>query len=132
MDSAVQQIMVGSDMVWICTETMLRGFDWLPKTLEELEKYMAEMGYNSIRDFRDILLRNIASAQDLTIHPGYAEVKSEKCTACGRCLKIGHCSAIHRDGGSGGKAVIDHGNCLACSTCVDICPQRAISINKLP
>jgi len=126
MESAVQQIMTGSDMVWICTETMLRGFDWLPKMLDALEKYMAEMGYNSIRDFRDILLGNIVSAQDLTLHDGYAEVDAAKCTACGRCLKIGHCHAIH--GGDEGKAVINREDCLGCSTCIDLCTRQAISM----
>ena len=127
LESTVQQIMVGSDMVWICTETMLRGFDWLPKALDGLEKYMSEMGYSSISDFRDILLGNIASAQDLTIHRGYAEIDPEKCNSCGRCLKIGHCYAIHSNSG---KTVIDRKDCLACSTCVDICPQKAISMIK--
>ena len=132
LESAVQQIMVGSDMIWICTETMLRGFDWFPKLLEAFEKYMAEMGYNTIKDFRDILLKNIASAQDLTIHKGYAEVDSKKCTACGRCVKIGHCSAIHIEGAKkiDEKIIFNPRKCLGCSTCVDLCPQKAISMKK--
>ena len=125
--SAVQQIMTGCDAVWICTETMLRGFDWMPKMIEELEKYMSAMGYKTIGDFRDILLPNIVSAQDLTIHSGYAEVDPVKCTACGLCFKIGHCDALHL---SGGKARVDAAKCLACSTCVDVCPRRAISMKK--
>ena len=130
LESAVQQIMVGADMVWICTETMLKGFDWMPKTLEALEKYMSEMGYKTIGDFRDVLLGNIASAQDLTIHRGRAVVDAEKCSACGRCLKLGHCSAIRSDSASGGKAVVDSGKCLGCSTCVDVCSRQAISMKK--
>ena len=129
LQSAVQQIMVGSDMVWICTETMLRGFGWMPKTIDALSAYMSEMGYKTIRDFRDVLIGNIASAQDLTIHPGYAEVDPAKCTACGLCLKIGHCEALSRaDGRPDGKAVVNRANCLACSTCVDVCPSKAISM----
>ena len=127
LSSAVQQIMTGCDAVWICTETMLRGFDWLAKTLDELEKYMSAMGYASVRDFRDILLGNIVSAQDLTIHKGYAEVDAEKCTACGSCLKIGHCDALRLDKG---KARVDTSHCLACSTCADVCPRRAIRMRK--
>jgi len=126
MESAVQQIMIGSDMVWICTETMLRGFDWFPKVLDNYEKYMKEMGYNSIRDFRDILIGNIASAQDLKIHKGYAEIDYTKCTSCGLCEKVGHCYAINFDK----KAVINRKDCLGCSTCVDMCPKKAISMIK--
>lgn len=127
LNSAVQQIMVGSDMVWICTETMIRGFDWMPKMLEDLEKYMTEMGYKSIRDFRDILLKNIVSAQDLTIHKGYAELDETKCTSCGRCLKIPHCPALSAEGK---KTILKRSGCLGCSTCVDVCPQKAFSMKK--
>ena len=127
LDSAVQQIMLGTDMVWICTETMLRGFDFLPKMLKELENYMSEMGYKTLRDFRDILIGNVASAQNLTIHKGYAEVDAAKCVSCGLCRKIGHCEAI---GPGEGKVLIEKESCLACSTCVDICPQRAINMIK--
>jgi len=132
LQSTVQQIMVGSDMVWICTETMLRGFDWLPKLISELEKYMSEMGYKTIRDFRDILLGNIASAQDLRIHKGYAVADPEKCNACGRCEKIGHCYAIQIKGIEkiDKQIIFDRNDCLGCSTCVDICPQKAISMKK--
>ena len=123
--SAVQQIMVGADAVWVCTETMLRGFDWLPKLLEELSDYMREMGYRRIRDFRDLLLGNIKTSQELTVHGGYAAVDLEKCTSCGLCWRIGHCRAIsHPDN----TTRINRKTCLACSTCVDICPHKAIQM----
>jgi dihydroorotate dehydrogenase/Pyruvate/2-oxoacid:ferredoxin oxidoreductase delta subunit len=128
LQSAVQQIMVGADAVWICTETMLRGFNWLPKLLEELQSYMAEMGYGSIADFRDILLKNIKTSQELTVHDGYAEVDLDKCNACGLCWKIGHCCAISHPED---RTSIDRQSCIACSTCVDICPQKAIHMVKV-
>jgi dihydroorotate dehydrogenase/Pyruvate/2-oxoacid:ferredoxin oxidoreductase delta subunit len=128
LQSAVQQIMVGADAVWICTETMLRGFDWLPKLLEEMESYMAEMGYGKIGDFRDLLLKNIKTSQELTVYDGYAEVDLDRCNACGLCWQIGHCRAIsHPDD----RTTIDRQFCIACSTCVDICPQRAIQMVKV-
>jgi len=128
LQSAVQQIMLGADAVWICTETMIRGFGWLPKLLDELKGYMSEMGYKSIGDFRDLLLKNIKTSQELTVHDGYAEVDLEKCTACGLCWKIGHCPAISHPEET---TTIDRELCLACSTCVDICPQKAIRMVKL-
>ena len=125
LSSAVQQIMVGADALWICTEIMLRGFDWLPKLLEDLEGYMREMGYRRIRDFRDLLHQNIKSSRDLKVYNGQAVVDLKKCTSCGLCWNIGHCRAItHPDG----VTTIDPKSCLACSTCVDICPQGALTM----
>ena len=125
LESAVETIMVGADAVWICTETMVRGFDWLPKMLDELKDYMKRMDFSEIADFRDLLHKNIASAGELTIRDGYAAVDLDKCTSCGVCWNIGHCCAItHPDN----TTTIDPEACLACSTCVDLCPTRAITM----
>ncbi len=125
LSSAVQQIMVGADAVWICTETMIRGFAWMTKMLEDLKAWMAEMGYSRIADFRDLLLGNIKSASELKIHKGYAAVDLAKCNACGDCWKIGHCCAITHPGD---RTTIDPATCLGCSTCVDVCPRGAIAM----
>ena len=109
----------------ICTETMLRGFDFLPKWIKEIEDFMRRHKYSSYRDFRDLAANSLVSADKLTIHDGYAEVDPEKCTGCGLCEKIGHCNAIVMQNG---KSVIDKNKCLACSTCVDICPVGAIKM----
>ena len=125
LQSAVQQIMVGADVVWICTETMIRGFEWLPKMLEEMQAWMKRMGYSKIGDFRSLLHRNIKSASELVIHKGHAAVDPLKCNACGLCWQIGHCGAIsHPDG----KTVIDAARCTGCSTCVDVCARGAIAM----
>jgi len=127
LSSTVQQIMVGADALWICTETMLRGFDWLPRLLEDLKEYMGEMGYQRISDFRDLLLQNLKSSQDLKVYDGQAVVDLQMCTSCGLCWNIGHCCAItHPDG----VTTIDAKSCLACSTCVDSCPQGALRMVK--
>lgn len=84
---------------------------------------MAEMGYERIGDFRDLLLKNIKTSQELTVYEGYAEVDLDKCNACGLCWKIGHCCAIsHPDD----RTTIGRKASIACSTCADICPQKAI------
>lgn len=127
MESAVQQFMVGADAVWVCTETMIRGFSWMAKTLESLQLYMAEMGFLTIRDMRDLLHANIKSAEQLAVHKGSAVLDREKCSRCGICWELGHCPAItHPDG----MTAIDGGKCLGCSTCVDICPRGAISMKR--
>jgi indolepyruvate ferredoxin oxidoreductase alpha subunit len=54
-------------------------------------------------------------------------VDSEKCVACGLCLKLG-CPAISRD--DDGKAVISPLFCVGeiCQMCVQTCPSQAISV----
>jgi TPP-dependent indolepyruvate ferredoxin oxidoreductase alpha subunit len=86
------------------------------------------MGYASIGDFRDLLLKNIKTSQELTVYDGYAQVDLDKCNACGLCWQIGHCCAIsHPDD----RTTIDRQSCIACSTCVDLCPQKAIQMMKV-
>jgi dihydroorotate dehydrogenase/Pyruvate/2-oxoacid:ferredoxin oxidoreductase delta subunit len=125
--SAVQQIMVGANAVWICTETLLRGFAWMSGLLDELRDYMREMGWSRIDEFRGLLMRNIKSAGELVIHEGHAVVNPALCTGCGKCWNIGHCTAItHPDG----KTLVDAERCRGCSTCVDLCVREALSMAR--
>jgi dihydroorotate dehydrogenase/Pyruvate/2-oxoacid:ferredoxin oxidoreductase delta subunit len=125
LSSAVQQIMTGADAVWICTETMIRGFDWMPKLIDDLKSYMKDMGYNNIRDMRDVLHKNIKDASGLKVYDGYAKVNLDKCTSCGLCWNIGHCSSITHPRGI---TTINEETCAACSTCVDVCAPKAIEM----
>jgi dihydroorotate dehydrogenase/Pyruvate/2-oxoacid:ferredoxin oxidoreductase delta subunit len=125
LDSAVEHIMAGADALWVCTETMIRGFEWLPATLDSLGSYMKEMGFACIRDFRDSLHKNIVGAERLSVHPGLASFDVSKCTACGACWRLGHCLAISHPEG---RTVVDSERCTACSTCVDVCPAGAFTM----
>ena len=123
---AVQMIMCGADFVQICTATMLHGYGILSKIVKGLKRFMAEQGYESYRDFRGAVLPHITPAPQLTLYKGHAEIDPEKCTACGLCLRIGHCYAIGLDQDE--KARVNPADCTGCSTCVDICPAGAASM----
>lgn len=124
---AIQFMLCGADLVGVCTETMLRGFDFLPQWLKQMRAFMDRHGYKSYRDFRDLAARKITSADKLTLAGGYAEVAAAKCNGCALCERIGHCNAIEI---IDRKSRITKEKCLGCSTCVDICPQGAISMKK--
>lgn len=124
---AVQMIMCGADLIGVCTETMLHGFEFLPKWLKGMKEFMGRNGYATVRDFRDLAVQKLASADKLTLHGGYAEVDLEKCNGCGLCEGVGHCSAITI---VDKKSRIEREKCLACSTCVDVCPRGAISMKE--
>lgn len=125
MEDAVQMMMCGADTIGVCTETMISGFDFLRGWMTSLRDYMKEMGFQDIRDVRDLLIGEIKSASELTVWQGHAEVAPQKCSACESCLDIGHCGAIAMDDG---VASVAPALCDGCSTCIDICPEKAISM----
>lgn len=51
---------------------------------------------------------------------GKAIIRSEDCTACGRCRELCRFSAISEE------YVVDHLSCEGCGVCVDLCPVQAI------
>lgn len=124
---AVQMVMCGADFVQICTATMIKGFDILPKMVKNIKKFMEEKGYSSYRHFRGVVASRITPTTHLTLYRGNAKVDEEKCTGCGMCVNIGHCYAITLDNE---KAKIMVDQCTGCSTCTDVCPVGAVSIEK--
>lgn len=121
---SIQMIMCGADMIGICTEVMLRGFDILPALLKNIEKFMAQHGYHSYRDFRDVMVEAITPADNLTITDVVAHVEPDLCDGCGRCERIGHCYAITL---KDEKAIVNPSQCTGCTTCQDVCHAGAIS-----
>jgi len=124
---AIQFMMCGADMIGICTETMLRGYDFLPGLIRKLKQFMDEHGYESYMDFRDKVADAITPADRFTIQSGHAVVDHEVCTGCGRCVRIGHCYAVTIENE---KAIIVPSDCTGCSTCMDVCPAGAISFQE--
>ena len=122
---AVEMSMVGADIIGICTAIMINGFGFLEKLMKKLRTYLEQMGYESLRDVRDILVENVTTVSNLTIYQGVAVVDPDKCNGCRRCLKLGHCVAIEL---IKKKAYIDAGKCLGCGICTFLCPRNAIGM----
>ena len=125
MQDAVQMMMCGADSIGVCTETMIHGFGFLEKWMKSLKDYMKKMGFQTVRDIRDLLIREIKSAAELTVWAGIAQVDPEKCSSCGLCAEIGHCNAIIL---TDAAASVLPDLCHGCSTCIDICPREAIQM----
>ena len=122
---AVQMIMCGADTIGVCTKTMTSGYGFLEKWMKSIKDYMDKMGFKSARDMRDLLLKEIATAADLTVWAGYAQVDPEKCNACGLCVEVGQCNAIVL---TDAAVEISAELCQGCHTCIDICPKKAIEM----
>jgi dihydroorotate dehydrogenase/Pyruvate/2-oxoacid:ferredoxin oxidoreductase delta subunit len=127
MEDAVQMMMCGADTIGVCTETMIHGFGFLEKWMKSLKGYMEKMGFQAVRDIRDLLIREIKSAAELTVWAGVAQVDPQKCSSCGLCTEIGHCNAILL---TDAAASVLPGLCHGCSTCIDICPKGALHMEE--
>lgn len=125
---AVQMILMGADVVGVCTRTMVDGFGFLEGVLESFARHMRKMGYARVREMRGLVEKEVRDAERLTIGQGCASVDPESCTACGACMRVGHCEAITE--GEEGRPVIDRDRCKACGTCADVCPAGAIVLTK--
>lgn len=125
-EDAVRYAMVGADLIGVCTQTMVAGFGFLGPWIDRLKTYMAEMGYARWSEIRDRLVGQIAAATELDLYAGHAEIDPDLCSACGLCVRIGHCNAIEGEPDQPPVVVVER--CEACGTCVDICPQRAVRL----
>lgn len=62
----------------------------------------------------------------------YAEVNTEACTHCGKCVSRCQLNAVTLAGNekNGKKAKINLNRCIGCGLCVPTCPQKAIRLIK--
>jgi len=82
---AVEMAMCGADLVGICTATLTRGYGFMPEFIHQVKQYMARKGYRSFRDMRDLAVRAIRSAPELTIFEGHAEIVNPHLSAPCMC-----------------------------------------------
>ncbi len=136
----LEMIMMGANMIGICTDTMIRGYNFLYKEIDKLKNYLERHNYSSINEMRGLLLPTVKPATTLKTKEAVAVVNTDNCTGCELCTPIGHCYAIAMVEGNGmeGKnrkgivANVDPYNCTGCSTCFDVCPTNAFEWNDVP
>jgi len=88
------------------------------QTLKVLKKEIKKEAASVIISRRACVLVEKLKKKPLTID-------SDKCTQCGRCLKIG-CPAIYRERTNKKTIVINEILCTGCGFCTQVCPKEAI------
>src|SRR4030042_5034628 len=66
--------MCGADLIGICSETLMSGYDFIRGLISDLQSYMDEHGYKSPREMRDIIVPLVKTAPELTLFEGYARI----------------------------------------------------------
>jgi NADPH-dependent glutamate synthase beta subunit-like oxidoreductase/dihydroorotate dehydrogenase len=78
---AAEMIFCGADLVGICSETLISGYDIVKPMAAGLKQYMEEHGYENLRGMRDTVVPLVKSAPDLTLYTGYARIEQPNLAA---------------------------------------------------
>ena len=78
---AVEMVMCGGNLVGICAETLISGYDIVRPMIKGMHDYMEQHGYKSLDDFRSILVDEVKTANDVTLYAGYARIKEPNLSA---------------------------------------------------
>jgi Fe-S-cluster-containing hydrogenase component 2 len=94
--------------------------------LKDLESWMEKHDYSAIDDFRSCALSGITAFQDLRSEPLVASLEKNCFRGdCSSCLNACTYDAIERQDG---KITLISKNCFGCGICVDLCPEKIISL----
>lgn len=75
---AVEMILCGADLLGVCSETLISGYDIVRPMIKGLHEYMSRHGYKSVIDFRGLIVPKMKTAQDVVLHDGYARIAQPK------------------------------------------------------
>ena len=78
---AVEMVMCGGNLIGVCAETLISGYDICRPMIHGMHDYMQQHGYNSLDDFRSILVDEVKTATDVTLYDGYARIKEPNLSA---------------------------------------------------
>ncbi len=75
---AVETVLCGANLVGVCAETLISGYDIARPMIEGLTAYMEKHGYATLDEFRGKLVPEVKTAPELTIYDGYARIKEPR------------------------------------------------------
>ena len=78
---AVEMVMCGGNLVGVCAETLISGYDIVRPMIKGMADFMQQHDYKSLDDFRSILVDEVKTATDVTLYAGYARVKEPNLSA---------------------------------------------------
>ena len=127
---ALEFMLLGGGSIQVTTAVMQYGYRIIDDLKQGLNLYMAEKGYDSVRDLVGSGLDSLdpttdALERDTVLFPKF---NRERCVGCGRCLIScmdgGH-QAIRLD--ENRRPRLNGSRCVGCHLCILVCPQKAIT-----
>ena len=123
---AIEYFMTGARIMQVCSVLMLRGIEWLPKIIKDVEKFLDAHDYPDLESIYGIASRKSGTLKQLfEAEPVYAVVDHEKCKfpRCTICVKVCFYDSLHI---GSDKIETQPEKCIGCDLCENICPFDAL------
>ena len=126
---AAEYMTVGADVVQICTEVMINGYEIIKRLTKGLLNYLEYKGFHSPADLKNKAIANLSAHE--TLPKGkqvYPQIDASLCVKCGHCATI--CDESEHSALSlvNGHIIVDKDACVGCSLCSHICKKSAIKM----
>ena len=127
---ALEFMLLGAGSIQVTTAVMQYGYRIIDDLLGGLNYYLAEMGFNNVRELTGLALDTLSNTTDVLERDTilFPKFHPEKCIGCGRCL-ISCADGGHQaiSWNEDRKPRLDGSKCVGCHLCILVCPQNAIS-----
>lgn len=80
-EDAVEMILCGGNLIGVCSETLISGYDIVRPMIRGLKDYMDAHGYETLDSMRGLIVPQVRTATDVTIYDGYARIKNPNLSA---------------------------------------------------
>jgi len=78
---AVEMVLCGGNLIGVCAETLISGYDIVRPMIQGMHDYMQSHGYHSLDDFRSLLVDQVKTANEVTLYAGHARIKDPNLSA---------------------------------------------------
>ncbi len=123
---AVEYFMTGARIMQVCSVLMLRGIEWLPKMIRDVDKFLDDNGYVDLESIYGIASSKSATPQQLfAADRVHAQVDHGKCKfpKCAICVKMCFYDSLH----AGAERIeANPDKCIGCDLCENVCPFDAL------
>lgn len=123
---AIEAIMYGATAVQFAFAILLHGFGRIQKVVAELEQFIKEHGWISLKSIIGLAKTYIDPKGETEISPALASIDVEACDRCGECLAITLCQAIEADN----QITVRPQLCDGCGLCTFVCRKHAITLRR--
>ncbi len=75
---AVEMVLCGGNLLGVCAETLISGYDIVRPMIQGMKEYMDRHGYQNLEDFCGKIVPEVRTAPELTLYDGYAHIKEPR------------------------------------------------------